>query len=107
MRIPVFARGSNPAIDRRILVKSRFYAEQEVREGRADWVDSSDPRKGIICRELLRFGPRELPMLISRARRILPPTEVEGTKYVGPQRGPLYAGLLVRARMWAKALQTA
>ena len=60
MRIPVFARRANPAIDRPILRKSRFYAEQQVREGRADWVDENDPRKGIVCRELLHFGPRKV-----------------------------------------------
>jgi hypothetical protein len=107
MRIPVYRRGADPRLEVPLMRKSRFYAEQQVREGLADWVDYGDPRKGIICREMLRFGPREMPVVISRSLQILPASEVHGTKYVGPQRGPLYAGLLVRARLWAKALQSA
>lgn len=60
MRIPVFARGSNPAVDRPILRKSESYCELQVEECRADWLDSDDHAKGIVCRELLYFGPREI-----------------------------------------------
>ncbi len=60
MRIPVFARGSNPAIDRPILRKSESYANQQVDSGRADWIDDNDHSRGIVCRELLYFGPREV-----------------------------------------------
>lgn len=81
MRIPVFARGSNPAIDRRILVKSRFYAETEVAEGRADWVDYNDPRKGIVCRELLHFGTREIKAETVEVNW----AELPGIKFVPPK----------------------
>jgi hypothetical protein len=49
MRIPVFSRRSNPAVDPPILRKSLSYAEQQVREYRAAWVDPSNPRQGIVC----------------------------------------------------------
>ncbi len=62
MRIPVFARGANPAIDRPILRKSVTYCDLQVVEGRADYIDFTDKSRGIICRELLYFGPRAIPM---------------------------------------------
>lgn len=58
MRIPVFARGANPRVDRPFLKKSESYAEGEVLAGHADWLDPDDHTKGILCRELLYFGPR-------------------------------------------------
>jgi hypothetical protein len=53
MRVPVFARGSNPAIDRPIVRKSVFYAFEQVENFLADWIDPDDHRKGIIAREFL------------------------------------------------------
>ena len=59
MRIPVFARRSNPAIDRPIIRKSVSYAEAQVSDRLADWVDVNDKRRGIIAREYLpRTGDR-------------------------------------------------
>lgn len=53
MRVPVYPRGSNPRIARRMLKKSVAFAENEVRHARADWVDPADPRQGIVPREFL------------------------------------------------------
>ena len=107
MRIPVFARGANPSIDRFILKKSVAYVEQQVEEGRADWVDVADPRKGIICRELLYFGERRQFQPEPVKRGVLPPIEAPGTKFISPRTALelafVRAGLLVKARMWAKA----
>lgn len=62
MRIPVFARRSNPAVDRPILRKSLSYGETQVADLLADWVDVNDKRKGIVAREYLpRTGVVELP----------------------------------------------
>lgn len=72
MRVPVYPRGSDPRIARRILSKSLFYAQEEVRNYRADWVDPADPRKGIVPREFLPSGkvyaadPDELAELKTR-----------------------------------------
>jgi hypothetical protein len=93
MRIPVFARGSNPAIDRRIQKKSLSYATGEVEAGRADWVDPADPAKGIICREFLYSGQRLIaaaPEALSKLARPrpcpLPPLEVELTRFDDPEK---------------------
>lgn len=32
------------------------YVAEQVRLGRADWVDWQNPERGIVCRELLYFG---------------------------------------------------
>ena len=53
MRIPVFARGSNPAIDRPNQRKSESYGIAEVDAFRADWIDPADHSKGILCRAFL------------------------------------------------------
>lgn len=92
MRFPVFARGSNPAIDREILRKSKSYIENEVKAGRADWVDPADPRKGILCRETLYFGPRaprpDAPIAeVATAGRLiagLAPLEIPGVRFMDP-----------------------
>jgi hypothetical protein len=60
MKFPVFAKGAEPSIDRRIQRKSMSYITEEVTRGRADWVDSADRRKGIICREMLWLGLKPL-----------------------------------------------
>jgi hypothetical protein len=85
MRIPVFARRANPAIDPPILRKSRFYAEQQVAEGRADWIDYNDPRKGIMCRELLHFGTRETPKEGTTGNLDFDWAELPGIKFVPPK----------------------
>lgn len=59
MRIPVFARGANPRVERPILKKSKSYCDQQVMLGIADYIDPTDPSKGMLCRELLYFGERE------------------------------------------------
>jgi hypothetical protein len=60
MRFPVFARRANPSVEKPILHKSKTYVFEQVASGRADWVDPSQPKRGIIARETLYFGPREL-----------------------------------------------
>ena len=89
MRIPLFARGSNPAIDRPIQRKSVSYGAAEVEAGRADWVDANEPAKGIICRAFLYRGetlkpaqPEQLTKLSHR--NALPPVEVSGLKFDDP-----------------------
>ena len=56
----MFAKRSNPFVDRPILRKSKNYVEQQVSHGRAHWVDPEDHKKGIVCREMLYFGERAL-----------------------------------------------
>jgi len=58
MRFPVFARRSNPAFDQPIVRKSKSYVTDQVEHGVADWIDALDRSKGIVCREMLYFGPR-------------------------------------------------
>jgi hypothetical protein len=82
MRFPVFARGSNPRVDSPIIRKKLTYLEQQVEAGIADWVDAADNRQGIICRELLYFGPRqEVPAPVPNR---LPPIEVSGCRFQLP-----------------------
>ena len=76
MRFPVFARSG-----RRILRKSRSYVETEVLAGRADWIDSQDPSKGILCRELLSFGPK---LEIASPAPFMPVLELPGLKFIPP-----------------------
>ena len=86
MRFPVFARGSNPAIDRPIQRKSKHFVTGEVDAGRADWIDPSRPELGILCREFLYFGEKLVPAKpedISKLRR-LPPVEVSGLRFEEP-----------------------
>jgi hypothetical protein len=92
MRIPVFARRTNPSVDRPILRKKMAYAIAEVAAYRAAWVDITDPRKGIICREM-----------ICSERRIQPEpdsgqyigAEIPGLKFVPPpmEKNPLITRL--------------
>lgn len=86
MRVSVFSRGSNPAVDRRIQRKSLSYAAEQVEIGMADWIDALDHSKGIICREFLYSGER----LVNAAPESL-------TKLARPRRCPLPA-LEVNAR---------
>jgi hypothetical protein len=109
MRIPVFARGSNPAIDRRIQRKSESYGLAEVAAGRADWVDPSDHSKGIICRAFLYSGGRQSHAVTVDVDSICPgstPPDA-GLKFVRPNtwKNPSLPrihvhGLLVSAPTW-------
>jgi hypothetical protein len=83
MRISVFGRGSNPAVDRHIQRKSLTFAIDEVAAGRAHWVSFDDQSRGIICRQLIHFGERQV--------YTEPPSESSptsdkamGLKFVGP-----------------------
>jgi len=58
----VFARRANPCVDRPILRKSLKYVTEQVESGRATWVDPDDPAQGVLCRETLYFGEREIPV---------------------------------------------
>lgn len=93
MRIPVFARGSNPAIDRPNQRKSERYGHEEVEAGRADWIDPDDHAKGILCRAFLYSGqqlyaaaPEAISKLARPRRCPLPPLEVEFTHFDDPQK---------------------
>ncbi|HZW05375.1 MAG TPA: hypothetical protein VFF58_00575 [Candidatus Nitrosotalea sp.] len=80
MRIPVFARGSNPAIDRPLQRKSESYGAGEVEAGRADWVNPDDRSQGILCRAFLYSGELPKPAQPEQLRRLfrnsLPAREV-------------------------------
>lgn len=84
----MFARGSSPQIDRPILRKSKLYVEDQVSIGRAEWVDANDHTKGILCRELLYFGPPDAlgydPLPLG-SRLKLAPLELPGLIFREPQ----------------------
>lgn len=90
MRVRVFSRGSNPAIDRPIQRKSLSYASGEVEAGRADWVDRTDHTKGILCRAFLYSGETlvvaapETTSKLSRPRRCPLPGLEAGTRFDDP-----------------------
>ena len=93
MRIPVFARGSNPAIDRRLVTKSLVYGTAEVEAGRADWVDPNDHSKGILCRAFLYSGEQLVtaaPESLSKLARPRPcplaPIEVGNARFDDPEK---------------------
>ena len=84
MRIPVFARRSNPAIDPPIIRKSVSYAEAQVSDRLADWVDVNDKRRGIIAREYL---PRTGDVILAQEPESLSPicgAEIPGIKFQEP-----------------------
>ena len=81
MRFPVFAPRSNPSVSRPILRKSKTYVAEQVESGRADWVDSEDQSKGILCRELLNFGPK---LEIASPAPYMPVLELPGLKFIPP-----------------------
>lgn len=92
MRVRVFSRGSNPAIDRPIQRKSVSYASGEVEAGRADWVDRDSPAKGIVCRAFLYSGQQLVvaaPEALSKLARPrpcpLPPIEVGNNRFDEPR----------------------
>lgn len=111
MKISVFPRGSNPAIDRHIQRKSLSYCEGEVQALRADWVNPNDAMQGIICRDFLYFGQKLTPAApeqvakLSR-RNALSPIEVSNTQFDDPQKSLLKREdrytLLVRAEAFAR-----
>jgi hypothetical protein len=89
MRIPLYARGANPCVDHRIAKKSLFYAETQVAEGLADWVDPCDPSRGIIAREYLPSGKKaQAPDPVAVESLTLPRAELPGVKYVPPSSDP-------------------
>lgn len=112
MRIPVFARGSNPAIDRPNQRKSLTYGQVEVDAGRADWIDPTDPSKGIVCRAFLYSGetlkPVEPEKLFKLCRKALPSAEVGPgpTRFDDPEKRLLKlrerSCLRVRAEAFAR-----
>ncbi len=113
MRIPVFARGSNPAIDRPNQRKSGTYGFEEVDAGRADWIDPNDHSKGILCRAFLYSGqtltPAQPEQVVKLSRRnSLPPFEVGPgpTRFDDPNKSLLKRAdrhcLLVRAEAYAR-----
>ena len=87
MRFPVFARRANPSVEKPIQRKSKYYVTGEVEAGRADWVDPNDPKQGIICREMLYFGPKELPVEDSAGFDWI---ELPGVRFIdpNPKRNP-------------------
>lgn len=86
MRFPVFARHANPRVDLPILRKSQSYVFEQVERGLADWVDQNNPKAGIICRELLYFGERTIPLeTVGNQFGKLPPREVPGVYFQLPQ----------------------
>lgn len=80
MRIPVFARGANPRVDRPILKKSTFYGAEQVQNLLADWVDPSDHSRGIIAREFLPSAKRVETVEVSAVNW----AELPGIRYVPP-----------------------
>jgi hypothetical protein len=52
MRINVFPRGSNPAMNPPNQRKSESYCTAEVEAARGDWVDPGDHAKGMLCRAM-------------------------------------------------------
>jgi len=77
-------------VDRPILRKSRSYVEGEVLAGRAEWVNPKDHSQGIICREMLYFGPRLDPSPVASPDdpAKLPPLELPGLIFVPPALQP-------------------
>jgi len=94
MRVRVFSRGSNPAIDRPLVHKSLSYAAEEVESGRADWVNPDDHTQGILCRAFLYSGqtlvtaaPEVLSKLVRPRRCPIPPVEVGNARFDDPIKG--------------------
>lgn len=110
MRIPVFARGSNPAIDRPNQRKSITYGTAEVEAGRADWIDPDDHSRGILCRAFLYSGQTLQPAAPEQLRKLsrssLPALEVGHTQFDDPVKSISTRQerrcLIVRARAFAR-----
>lgn len=93
MRIPVFARGSDPAKNRPNVRKSISYCTEEIEAGRADWVNPADPSKGILCRaflysgqQLMQAAPESLAKLARPRRCPLAPLELGFTRFDDPEK---------------------
>ena len=86
MRVPVYPRGSNPRVDRPILRKSIHYAEEQVVNFLASWIDPLDPAKGIVALDFLPSGKAidAAPEQIDRLTSSLSPAEVGGCKFCPP-----------------------
>lgn len=107
----MFARGSNPAVDRPNQRKSESYGVAEVAAGRADWIDSNDHARGILCRAFLYSGAQLKPAHLEEIRRLrfrssLPPLEVGGAQFKDPDQNFAKREdricLIVRARAFAR-----
>ena len=106
MRIPVFGRGANPRIDLPILRKSESYAALQVEERRADWINPDDHSRGILCRELIYFGPRAVYLETVELSTAFP-AELPGIRFIPPpnQKNPTLPhlesqNLLAAAPQW-------
>ena len=84
MRIPVFGRGANPRIDPPILRKSESYAALQVEAGRADWLNPHDHSQGILCRELIYFGPRVVQVETVSVSYCFSGAELPGLRFIPP-----------------------
>jgi hypothetical protein len=110
MRIPVFARGSNPRVDRPNQRKNVKYGEEEVRAGRADWINPQDHSQGILCRAFLYSGqtlkPADREQVSQLSRRSLGSTEIPGVSFDDPMKDMAIrldrVCLLVRAEAFAR-----
>ena len=111
MNLNVYARGSNPAVDRRIQRKSVSFCERQVEEALADWVDPDDHMKGIVCREFLCFGEKILPAQPEQLRKLshrnsLPAVEVQNSRFDDPVKNSETLAdrmcLIVRAEAYAR-----
>ena len=78
----MFARRSSPGVDQPIQRKSKSYVEGEVSAGRADWVDSENHWRGILCREMLFFGEKTLAPQAAECRSV--DDSYMGLKFVPP-----------------------
>lgn len=86
MKLRVFGRRANPAVDSHIMRKSLSYCEAQVAQHLADWIDPLDQKKGIIARERLYFGERLTPVeTVKISRAILPALEPNAHKFLGPK----------------------
>ena len=99
MKFPVFARRSNPAVDRPILRKSKSYVEEQVGRGVAEWVDETNPKRGIICCEMLASGKvLETVSAENTDWQWKANGELRGVKVVPPSTSPEPSMAAIRAR---------
>lgn len=111
MRIPIFARGANPSVDRRIQLKRESYCLAEVVAGRADWVNEGDCSQGILCRAFLYRGETIGPAAVIKIKKFsVGPGEVADARFRQPSavawqklHGPSARALRIRAYCVYKA----
>lgn len=84
MRLPVFSRDSNPAIDPFLCKKSAFYVESLIASGMALWVDSSDKSKGCIGIGMLRLRHEVDPMTLTAGSGYDTAWGIRPSGYAGP-----------------------